>query len=626
MSKQDKTRRTEIARLLNPRKRKWKGAELGKILMYQLLVDVQQMDEDVKKPLITHEDLVRMSTTFTTAEDYEAYNVYADLQKTVLDTYNRKNEVFNQFDNGYYRLMYLFHEVEKSDEALRALENTPLIMTEEQYKKAVTGEVETIRKEKVYFYCLLLSLIHHFRRAVEEGEDVPAPIKKELESLKEIPASSKALSSFYIETLKKVYYTLPDGRRSDQMTDKAWEEATEREYIKLHGIEPKKGETPAHAIERYKKNIFTKCQELFFRGGKAIKQFVRETTGKTLYGANSSLELTMRIIVKNAMGSIYEPILPFTSKTARYMWEALGLNIPIEWHYCEDLPAGLTAYDLLVIPDIKWDRSILDALEEGYPALINLITTYIKDNVPSARKLKPTELFKNFTTWGELADLGIIGYKYLQPDDQGNYNVNIINTLLREEPNTENKDRLSRYLRRGVAILKNPPAVVVDPRGDYIEEKSPLSFFEDIYSLEKKGREEIEDYAESYIYPALQYVYTFNALMRIFEEVYEIKDLAEITRIDPSKFEEKLARFNNQLYAFYRNVHGDSKEKARKRSILKAIFTPLTTEGLHPSDKVIKAVTRDMKKLVVKPYETRLLLAQIDALLNRLMNGGEGEK
>lgn len=593
--------------------------------MYQLLADVRQQNDDVKKPLITQDDLVKMVGTLTTAEEYGVYSVYTDLQKAVLDTYNRREEIYNQFDNGYYRLLYIFHEVEKSDEALRALENTPLIMTEEQYKKTVAGEVESIRKGKVFFYYLLLSLLSHFRRAVEEGEDIPAPIKKELESLKEIPASSKALSSFYIEAMREVYYTLPDGRRSDQMTDKAWEEATEREYIKLHGIEPKKGETPAHAIERYKKNILPKCQELFFRGGKAIKQYVMERTGKTLYGANVTLELEMRIIVKNAMGSIYEPILPFTSKNARYIWEALGLNIPIEWHYCEDLPAGLTAYDLLVIPDIKWNRSILDALEEGYPALINLITTYIKDNVPSARELKPTELFKDFTTRGELADLGIIGYKYLQPDDQGNYNVGIINTLLNAEPNTESKDRLSRYLRRGVAILKNPPAVVVDPRGDYIEEKSPLSFFEDIYSLGKKGREEIEDYAESYIYPALQYVYTFNALMRIFEDVYEIKDLAETTRIDPGKFEQKLDRFNNQLYTFYRNVHGDAKEKERKRSILKEIFSPLETEGLHPSDKAITELKAELKQQGFTT-EARQLLGRVDALIYRLMYGGEGKQ
>jgi hypothetical protein len=616
MSKQDNDQKAELKRLLNPRKKKWKGAEVGRLLMYQLLADVRQLNEDVKKPLITQDDLAKMASTLTTAEEYGVYSVYTDLQKAVLDTYNRREEIYNQFDNGYYRLMYIFHEVEKSDEALRALENTPLIMTESQYKKAVAGEVETMRETGESYFSLIFSLLKKFRDA---GEDAPSPIRVALDALKEIPATSKKLSSLYNKIYGRVYFTLPDGRRSDQMTAEEWKEATEREFLKLHNIQPEEGETAEHAIWSYQKNIRYKCQELFFRGAGAIRQFVLKRTGEALYGGDEQIERAMDVLTTTAISRVDVPSRYLFTERLYQMLKALGLDQPIGWNYCEELPTGLTAYDLLGIIDRKTDCIIYTTFKEDYPELYALISNYIKTNVPSAQKNKPAEIGSDFTTWGELADAGVIGYRDLKPD-----NLGILNSLMRKSDTSSNKDKLHRYLKGGVAILKNPTPEQLDERGDYIEEKSPLSFFEDIYSLEKKGREEIEDYAQSYIYPALRYIYTFNALMRIFEEVYGIKELEETTRIDVYKFERKLTAFNLQLFNFYRNVHGNTEEQKRKRSILKEIFSPLETEGLHPSDKAIKALKTELKKQGFT-YEARLLLGQVDTLLERLMYGREGQ-
>lgn len=401
------------------------------------------------------------------------------------------------------------------------------------------------------------------------------------------------------------------------MTAEEWKEATEREFLKLHNIQPEEGETAEHAIRSYQKNIRYKCQELFFRGAGAIRQLVLKRTGEALYGGDEQIERAMDVLTTTAISRVEVPSRYFVTERVYQMLKALGLDQPIGWNYCEELPAGLTAYDLLGILDRLADRTTYTTFKEDYPELYALISDYIKTNVPSAQKNRPAEIGLDFTTWGELADAGVIGYRYLNPDDQGNYNVGILNSLMRKSDTSENRDRLHRYVKRGVAILKNPPPEQLDERGDYIEEKSPLSFFEDIYSLEKKGRKEIEDYAQSYIYPALRYIYTFNALMRIFEEVYGIKELEKTTTIDTRKFEGKLTAFNNQLYAFYRNVHGNPEEQKRKRSILKEIFSPLETDGLHPSEKAIKALKSELKKQGFS-YQARLNLNHIDAMLDRL--------
>jgi hypothetical protein len=177
----------------------------------------------------------------------------------------------------------------------------------------------------------------------------------------------------------------------------------------------------------------------------------------------------------------------------------------------------------------------------------------------------------------------------------------------------------------GIAILKNPAKSQIDANGDYIEEKSPLYFFENLYSLEdnEEKQREIYGYSRSLIYPAMRYLYAFNALMEIIEEVYDIADLADTTRLDTSLFESKMTAYNNMLYVFYHNVYGNEAEKQHKRAIIKEVFSPLEIDTLTPTKEAIEGVKAELTKLGFSS-NARKRLKYLDAFIDRLMYSREG--
>ena len=164
-----------------------------------------------------------MESSLSTDRDYLAYGVYRDIYSSIVDTYNRGQGLYQQFYNGYYRYVMHLQGAMKADNALKQAEYYPLIMTEEQYRKA---EQDTLERKKNYgesFYSLVFSMLNYFLNALDNGETdkVPADILKAIEATKKEPAKGHALYSRYNELMGEGYYSLPDGRRSDQMTSES---------------------------------------------------------------------------------------------------------------------------------------------------------------------------------------------------------------------------------------------------------------------------------------------------------------------------------------------------------------------------------------------------------------------
>ena len=165
----------------------------------------------------------------------------------------------------------------------------------------------------------------------------------------------------------------------------------------------------------------------------------------------------------------------------------------------------------------------------------------------------------------------------------------------------------------------------MDEQGDYIEQKSPLLFFQSLYTLEGDGDKiaELQGYIDTLINPALGYLYAFNTLMEIIGKVYDLPELAEVACFDTSLFESKMSGFNGMLYIFYHNVYGNEAEKQHKRAIIKEAFRPLETETLKPSQEAIEEITAELTKLGLSS-DARKKLKYLDAFIDRLMNSREG--
>jgi len=600
------------------KKKGWTGKEVGQLLIASLLNDIKQLGQGEKTPLFSQADFEKMESSLNSDFDYLSYGVYRELYSSIIDSFNRGQGLCQQFYNGFSRLYLMLREVQIADKAQKAYDDTPLIMTESQYKRLEAEAVQTLKGRKESYYSLLFYILE---KSLDAGDEAPEPIRTAIEATKEIPAEKITFSRSYNEQMGEGYHSLPDGRRSDQMTSEEWQKALEEECLRTHKLtingEPASTE---ETIREYNIDRLIKSYELFFKGAKAIREFVLERTGKELDGTDEEIEEALDGIIDYVGKARYNP-------NAEKIEEALGFSTPAEWHTYEELPEGLTAYDLLhlIAESSSYEetdeKKHLKAFKTEYKELYTALNAYIEENVPKARGLKPNQLYKDIVSWGELADAGIIGYSSLiQPDDR-----EIVQIWTEGEDTTENKSKRLRAGRRGIAILRNPASYQTDENGDYIEKKSPLPFFLSLYTLEGDGDKiaEINSHIDNLIYPALSYLYAFNSLMGIIGKVYDLPELEEVARFDTRIFESHMSGYNGMLYLFYHNVYGNEEEKQRKRAIIKEIFRPLEADTLKPSQEAIEEVTAELTKLGFSS-DARKKLRYLDAFIERLMNSREG--
>lgn len=604
------------------KKKGWTGKEVGQLLIASMLNDIKQQGQGENTPLFSQADFEKMESSLNSDFDYLSYGVYRELYSSIIDSFNRGQGLCQQFYNGFSRLFTVLREVQTADNVQKAYDDTPLIMTESQYKRLEAEAVQTLRGRKESYYSLLFYLLE---KSLDAGDEAPEPIRTAIEATKEIPAEKITFSRSYNEQMGEGYYSLPDGRRSDQMTSEEWQKALEEEILRTHKLtingEPASTE---ETIREYNRDRLIKSYELFFKGAKAIREFVLERTGKELDGTDEEIEEALNDILNDTIDYVgkarYNP-------NAEKIAEALGFSTPTEWHTYEELPEGLTAYDLLylITESSRYGetdkKKHLKAFKTEYKELYTALNAYIEENVPKARGLKPNQLYKDIVSWGELADAGIIGYSSLiQPDDR-----EIVQIWTEGEDTTENKSKRLRAGLRGIAILRNPASYQTDENGDYIEKKSPLRFFLSLYTLEGDGDKiaEINSYIDNLIYPALSYLYAFNSLMGIIGKVYDLPELEEVARFDTRIYESNMSGYNGMLYLFYHNVYGNEEEKQRKRAIIKEIFRPLEADTLKPSQEAIEEVTAELTKLGFSS-DARKKLKYLDAFIDRLMNSREG--
>ena len=599
-------------------KKGWTGEEVGKALIASLLNDIRYQGQEHEQ-LFTQADFDKMESSLSTDRDYLAYGVYRDIYSSIVDTYNRGQGLYQQFYNGYYRYVMHLQGAMKADNALKQAEYYPLIMTEEQYHKAERETVEEKKRFGESFYSLVFTLLEYFLNALDNGEKVPADIAKAIEATKKEPAKGHALYSRYNELMGEGYYSLPDGRRSDQMTSEEWQKALEELYLSSHKLTINgRPATAEETVKHYNGNRLLKGWELFFRGADAIKEAYRERTGRDLPEAGEQEILDELELVLDGAGKA--PYNPLRSS----LYELYTEETPTEWHYYTEAPEGLTAYDLLDLiidesgsyADLAEQKAKLKAFKTEYKDLYTALEAYIKENVPRAGELKPAQLYKDFIGWGELAEHKIGNFETMLAPD----NAEILQLL--EEQGLKFTDKNRAFLR-GIAIIQKPREYQLTESGDYKETPNPL---EDLDSLEKiaedtQKRIEIEELQHHLFMPALSYLYAYNALIELIGAVYDI-DGIEVAKFDTSYFESQLDAFNNLLYSFYYSVYGDKEQKARKRELIKEVFSPVYAEEYKPTGDAIAKAKDELIKLGISST-ARKKLKDFDSLI-AILDNGEG--
>jgi len=620
----------KIDRLLN--KKGWTGVEVGKALVASIIHDIRHQSEPDYKPLFSQSDFDKMESSLNTERDYLAYGVYRDLYSGLIDAYNRGQGQYQQFYNGYYRYAMYLKDCTVAEQTLQTAELIPYVMTQEQYNKLKEQRETTLKGFMESFSGLLFTLLSHF---MDSPEDAPEAVRTAIEATKKEAVTNERILSSYCEVYGLGYYQLPDGTRSDSFEGDGWQEKLKEEYLKTHKLRINgKPASFEDTILHYNTERRLKGYELYFNGIDAVKKLYEEHTGKELQpedevGIMKALESLLNLRDdENPVEKKTVPLHPAVLQIKDIVEGEIGSGA--EWHYYTEAPADITKYDIIAESlcfyngeESEDGEPQLKEFKADYPALYKALEAYIKELVPQARDLKPTQYDKDFISWGELAELGIGRYPaYCTADDV----TDILEALAEtDEDTTENFLKRKRLMFNGIVIAQSPNAYQLNERGEYIDNIKHILGVSSAFSIDSIGksesiREDIRAFRENLFLPALQCLYAFNALVKILGAIYDLDELGEV-EISTERFESQLDALNSQLYMLYGNVYGTDADKERKRNIIKEVFQPIDYEALKPTEEAIEAVTAELDRLGFST-EARKKLKKFDALIERLCERG----
>lgn len=596
------------------KKKGWSGSEVGKALVASVVHDFKHQKDPDYKPLFTQADFDKMESSLTEG-DFLIYGCYRDIYSSIIDTFNRGQALFQQFYNGYSNYSNAMILCNTAENALKQADEYPLIMTESQYKRCKRKTKERLKGFTESYISLVFNTIEYFYNAPELA---PEAIKRALDAISTVPATNKRLLARYNEVMGLGYYTLPDGRKSKDMSLKEWQETLKALYLESHPLtingEPA---TAEETFKYYREQTTLKTYKLFFEGIEGIKRAYKEVVGEDMevdeveetrlletledmLGARASWEVDRR-------EKDLPPLYPLQGLLRHLIDPAETIT---EWHYNENPPEGITKdfflnnilaewYSGILSEDAKEAQATLDEFIADYPELYKTVVAYIEQEIPALKDLEPAYRFDNITSWGNLAELDYLDYKSLiEPNE-----ADIVETLAEEAEETGDTLGLSskriRIAWNSIAIVQNPRKSQIDDNGDYKENANALlANFGNLDTTAETEQEtgELYAYRNLLFIPALRYIYAFNVLMGIVGTIYDI-DGMDTLKLSTANIETQLGGFNDLLYMFYANVSGDREEKTRKRKLIKQLFTPVDVEELKPTQEAIDAVTKQIAEL-----------------------------
>ena len=610
---------TKMNKLLS--KKGYTGEEVGKALIASLMNDLQyREDGGTAKPLFTEGEFSRMENSLEGERDFTAYGLYIEIHNSILQARERLFGQVQQFYHGYYRnFTYLRTAMNAERAEEEENEMRPLIMTRKQYEGLKKEVIDTKRAWRESYYSAFFSVLQD---ALElEPKKLPADLAKAIEATKEEKVTNERILANYAEDTGDGYYTLPDGRRSDEMSSEEWSKAT-GELI---------------TFDRYQQRHIN-LTRVFYEGADSIRKRAKELSGNPHALDDFTDEELLDYMEELIEGGIDDKGDRREPKEFLEQLEPADF-VKMEWHYSEP-PADLTKYDILteclkrysggwsdrlLEPNGEFTEEISEKAQlaefvKDYPAVYKALCHYLFGKVKLFGKLRPSQYFEPVITCGELADLGVIGYpEYTQAKD-----ANII-----ELYNSKNGESGSIF--RGIAILQNPLRSQLTEEGNF-KPDTRLDFSRIAYgslqtiSEDEEDRKWLDMMKNEHIIPALKYIAQYKAALKILADVYGLGDVTNAT-LPPevvNSITGQIDAYNGLLYSFYYDVHGNKEQKKEKRELIKELFSPFYIDEYQPSKESIKAVKRELEELGMTSSARTLLKDGFARLINKL-DSEEGE-
>lgn len=594
-------------------KKKWTGKEVGKALLMNLKHDIETKKDPNKKPLFSQEDFNRMVDSLDTDYQYTQFEVLKNIYNSIVNSFNYNEAMKQQFYNGYNRCYLSIREAQRAESFFTTTEKFPLILTQAQYDK-LAGETKAYKRGFTEsYYSLFFHTVAAFVDAIENdrSNSIPEDARDAIIATKKQKVTNQRILINWAEDVGAGYYSLPDGRRNDNMSYEEWQTALSDLYMEnykyyINGELQDEDTTYKHFNTE---KLFTACK-LLFKGKDAIRTAYKKNTGKDIPESQiGELEKTLEEIIDET----YMPNRRGTSK-----WEQLtdalfrGFNENrTKWHYYTEPPTNYSKYDALMEMLDRYSGTYSDRLLESngeyvdevpkreqlkefkkdYPTLADAVKKYLEETVAPTKGLKANQLYKDLITWGELADIDYLDYQSLIAVTDEDIVEHIAKT---QEDNTENFNKRTRGIFHGIAILKENKYLDTGDSEEYIDPVDTKIKHELLHGIDylEQNPDEADYIAanlEILTFPALRYMYAYNAFIEIVAAAYDI-DFMTVAKVDLTSQETQIKACNNLLYMLYKSVYGTQADKKRKRDFIRKYFQPIEIEDLKPTEKAIEAL------------------------------------
>lgn len=578
------------------KKKRLTGRELGQIIIAIICLELEAANKGEDYPPERSEliELYQLhKDDIITDNDRLTFNVYENLFDGLINARNLTAGKQQQFFHGLFKNVHYIDLCYISDKNERVADTNPLIMTKSAYSRYMDEARERLETDKEEsFFTVFYEILSYY---LEDSRRAPADVKRAIRATKAEPATNPRILSSYSKYMKRGYYTLPDGRRSDQTDAREWKRAISEIFPapewKVDGRTLDKAETAEKLREELEASYYKK---LYYNDGREPLP-----TAKMLFFALER-ERTINQLRKGEAPTISPEDF---NKAESYLYGA-G-NFP-KWEYYTDAPE-LSKYDALCtcldeyIGEGKSGRektALYKELRADYPALVSAIEALIKENIPSLSGLTISHYNKKLVTRGELARSGLADFDIYQREDI--LEASIIPEIIRdEEPETFASFRKSaRVESAGIAVIQNPSPSQTDERGSWTGGEQAYT----IDTLETIDSEEniIGFNLRELIYNSARFIYAYNALIDILKDYYRL-DKLDTFKISMEELEARATAYNEYIFRFYGEVYGDEKTKTDKRERIKKLFQPLDMEKQKPTAESLEAVAETFEAEGLSP-------------------------
>lgn len=565
------------------KKKGWTGAELGRLEIATVMNAYKRAlnGEKDPKPAISKEDFNRLVKTLEDPAQGKIYNGYLAIH----DWISRASVLaMSQEQQAQLRFNELATPIEvaySAEQLYQYIAELPAIMTEKQYEETVKQRTKEIlydpdTNDFMYWsvFGAIEQAISYYVKLLHENPRKRNPLKPLRKKLERELVADPHILTRYNKVTGNGYYTLPDGRRSDQMSEEEWENASPemREALK----DP---------------------------DGLEFSQERRLQVARDLYNGMTEEEA-------------------YTAHVQRY--EEASFPQKLKWHLYEDPPKDLTKWEILEADNLYEYYPTLageapegedfgthadeeaKAFKEEFPEVAEAILKdmdstlngLIYDADGNAIKKKASSLSAEdwsayFVVWEDFYKQGLYGFKEAFVGDAGIFGENrraVFNGIAILRPS----DLINRSKRIDANGYYSPPRI--EP---IIDSLSLLSYAPDRenYASLTSGLE----LARKTLIESVYWLTGFNTAVDLVADYYGVEEL-RIACVSTENLLSRMQAFNDLVASLYMRIkitdYEDEEAKAKKLAVLQDVFYPIdTTRFAIPEEKkkTVRGWLKDFK-------------------------------